>query len=279
VNATPRRPRLVATDLDGTLVRSDGSVSARAREALAATEEAGIIVIFVTARPPRWLDELAGLVAGHGIAICANGAVRYEVATRRVLSTCPLSADTVAAVAEALRSGLPGTAFATESEAGFAKEAGFREQHALPCDVRTGPIEDLLEPLPVKLLARNEAYGHDEFVAKATRLVGELVEVHVSGTDGLLEMSAPGVTKAAALAEWCRAHDIDREDVWAVGDMPNDLPMLVWAGTSFAVANAHRDVLEVATHACPSNDDDGVAEVLHLALGGAPAPTAGTIRL
>jgi Cof subfamily protein (haloacid dehalogenase superfamily) len=272
VSLADLRPSLVATDLDGTLLRSDGTVSSRSRDALAAAEQAGIAVIFVTARPPRWVDELAGLVGSHGMAICANGAIRYDVASRRVLSSSPLTAETVAAVAAALRTGLPGTAFASESEAGFAREPGFVERHPLRRDSPMGRIESLLDPLPAKLLARNEAYSPEEYVALATDLVGHLVEIHVSGATGLLEMSAPGVTKATALAEWCESNGTDRRGVWAVGDMPNDLPMLMWAGRSFAVANAHPDVLKTANEVCAGNDDDGVAEILERAVHPAPRP-------
>jgi HAD superfamily hydrolase (TIGR01484 family) len=263
-------PKLVATDLDGNLLRGDGTVSPRSRDALAAAEEAGLPVIFVTARPPRWLDPLAGVVAAHGVVICANGAIVYDLAGDRFLSTSTLTADTVTEVIEALRSGLPGTSFAAESAAGFAMEPGFVDRHPLRSGARQGGVEALLDPLPAKLLARNETLTHEDFINRASEIVGHLVEIQVSGATGLLEMSAPGVTKAAALAEWCDANSIARGDVWAVGDMPNDLPMLAWAGTSFAVANAHPDVLAIATWVCPGNDDDGVAEMLELALSPRP---------
>jgi hydroxymethylpyrimidine pyrophosphatase-like HAD family hydrolase len=74
------------------------------------------------------------------------------------------------------------------------------------------------------------------------------------------------VSKAAALARWCKTSDIDAADVWAFGDMLNDLTMLAWAGRSFAVANAHRDVLAAVTDVCASNDDDGVARSLEAAI-------------
>ena len=83
-STAPGRPRLVATDLDGTLLRTDGSLSPRTVEALGAAEAAGIHVVFVTARPPRWLDALADAVAGHGTVICGNGAFVYAVGSRTV---------------------------------------------------------------------------------------------------------------------------------------------------------------------------------------------------
>ena len=93
-------------------------------------------------------------------------------------------------------------------------------------------------------------------------VVGDRGIVAFSGAGGLAEISAPGVTKAAALESWCTDLGIGAEDVWAFGDMPNDLPMILWAGTSFAVANAHPDVVAAADHVCPSNDEDGVAQIL-----------------
>ena len=80
--------------------------------------------------------------------------------------------------------------------------------------------------------------------------------------DGLMEISAAGVTKGVALARLCALRGVDPDDVIAFGDMPNDLPMLAWAGTSYAVANAHPSVRQAADHVAPANDDDGVASVL-----------------
>ncbi len=109
--------------------------------------------------------------------------------------------------------------------------------------------------------------AEEQFLVAVGRVVGTRGIVSYSGADGLAEISAPGVTKAAALAAWCRRLHVAAADVWAFGDMPNDLPMLTWAGTSFAVANAHPDVLAMADHTCPSNDEDGVAQVLESASG------------
>jgi hydroxymethylpyrimidine pyrophosphatase-like HAD family hydrolase len=92
-----------------------------------------------------------------------------------------------------------------------------------------------------------------------------------SGAVGLAEISAAGVTKAAALGDWCVSQGIDPADVYAFGDMPNDLPMLRWAGRSFGVANAHEDVLAMVDEVCASNDDDGVAQVLEVLLAGIPS--------
>jgi hydroxymethylpyrimidine pyrophosphatase-like HAD family hydrolase len=80
--------------------------------------------------------------------------------------------------------------------------------------------------------------------------------------DRLIEISAPGVTKGGALAELCGRLEVAADEVVAFGDMPNDVPMLRWAGTSYAVANAHPDAIASASHRAPANHDDGVAVVL-----------------
>ncbi len=93
-------------------------------------------------------------------------------------------------------------------------------------------------------------------------MVGDLVLPTHSNGDRPIEMSAVGVTKASTLAELCERHGIPASEVAAFGDMPNDLPMLTWAGRSYAVANAHPAVLAAVDHKVPANDEDGVARTL-----------------
>lgn len=261
-----RLPRLVATDLDGTLLRSDGTVSAYTTDVLRQVERAGVQVVVVTARPPLWLDELAHVIGEHGLAICANGAFVYDVRERRVVAEHTLSREVVLEVAADLRAALPGIGFAVERNDGSGREESFVNPHPVPPGSPVGPLEKLLEPLPGKLLARHPRLDPVEFLGSVERLAAGRVIVAYSGADGLAEMSAPGVTKAAGLADWCLTHGIEPGEVWAFGDMPNDLPMLAWAGRSFAVANAHPTVLAAVTDRCPANDDDGVARTLAAAV-------------
>jgi Cof subfamily protein (haloacid dehalogenase superfamily) len=257
---------VVATDLDGTLLRSNGLCSERTRAVLAAAEGAGIQVVLVTARPPRWLHDLADVVGEHGVVLCANGAFVYEVRSRRVLSEHCLSAGVVERITVDLRNALPGIVFAAESRAGFCRERGYLDEHTTPSDVAAATIEELLDPLPGKMLARCADMPAATFHQMVDGIVGDRAVVSYSGAFGLAEISAAGVTKAAALGDWCAARGIDSADVVAFGDMPNDLPMLTWAGRSFAVANAHPQVLAMVDEVCASNDDDGVARVLEALL-------------
>jgi hydroxymethylpyrimidine pyrophosphatase-like HAD family hydrolase len=119
-----------------------------------------------------------------------------------------------------------------------------------------------------KLLAFHPSADPDSLMEKAAKAVGDLVTVTHSSGRGLLEMSAQGVDKASALAELCADRGVLPADVVAFGDMPNDLPMLTWAGSSYAVANAHRDVLAMVGGLTGTNDEDGVAQVLEFLFPG-----------
>lgn len=259
----PVDPRLIATDLDGTLLRSDGTVSPRSVDALRAVAEAGLETVLVTARPPRWLDDLAHVVGARGVAICGNGAFRYDVARGRVFDERTIAREVVTEIVRDLRDQVPGTGFAAERHNGLAAESMFAAIHDHPEDLVTTSAIELLEDAAVgKLLARNPHLSDEEFIEVATEVVGDRAVVAFSGAGGLAEISAAGVTKAAALTAWCAELAIPASAVWAFGDMPNDLPMLTWAGRSFAVANAHADVRAAVTDHCPANDEDGVAVTL-----------------
>ncbi len=261
-------PAMVATDLDGTLLRSDGSLSERSRAALAAVEQAGVHIVVVTARPPRWMHDFHGIVGSHGVALCANGAYVYHVAERRVLVERTLPTELVLSVADVLRDALPGTAFAVETSEGFGREPAFVDPYPPLPDLPVAPLDQLLALPAGKLLARNETLAPEVFLDRVRDLLGVRAVLAFSGADGLAEISAPGVTKAAALADWCGRLRVAPATVWAFGDMPNDLSMLTWSGRGHAVANAHPEVLAVADAVCPSNDDDGVARTLEDALAG-----------
>ena len=256
------RPRVVATDLDGTLLRSDGSLSPRTREAIAAAEAAGIPTLFVTGRPPRLLDELADAVGGHGIAICGNGAFVYDVSARTVVTSRGHDTELMAAVVADLRAAVPGIAFAVERADGMGRELGFMPARDTPDDRAIGTFEEISTTPVGKLLARVPGAEPDDFLRKVMAVVDGRAELAFSGIVGLAEMTGQGITKASGLAAWCAEHGIDAAEVWACGDMPNDLPMLAWAGRSYAVANAHPDVHAAATDVIASNDDDAVAQLL-----------------
>ncbi|MFH8404547.1 HAD hydrolase family protein [Streptomyces sp. NPDC018019] len=306
--------RLIATDLDGTLLRDDKTVSGRTIAALAAAERAGIEVFFVTGRPARWMDVVSDHVHGHGLAICANGAAVVDLHRgRRIVEISPLERPEALAVVHALRAAAPGTSFAVERTGGINYEPEYPPFHLDPAAV-IAPAEKLLaeqspeevrSPLdreatrsgenaryvespeagdvarsgedagpppasedigadqPVlKLLAHHPDLDPDAFLDLARARAGAYASFTRSSPTALLEISGLGVSKAGTLARCCAQRGIDPDQVVAFGDMPNDLEMLAWAGTAYAMANAHPDVL-AATHLHTyGNNEDGVAAVI-----------------
>ena len=256
------RPGLVATDLDGTLVRSDGSISPYTAGVLAAVEALGVPVVFVTGRPLRWTEVVFEHVGSHGLAIVSNGALVWDVARHEPHTVRTMDAATAIAVSEELRAAVPGTTFAVESLDGIDLEPGFMERAELPPGVRRAPVAELFDRPGLKLLARHEELDPEEFWALAEEVVQGRLVITWSSTTALLEISAPDVTKASTLAQVASGLGVDAADVIAFGDMPNDLPMLTWAGTSYAMADAHPSVVVAADHLAPGHDEDGVAQVL-----------------
>jgi Cof subfamily protein (haloacid dehalogenase superfamily) len=238
-------------------------VSARNVAAVAAVEAAGSLFVMVTGRPPRWMETVADATGHRGLAICANGALLYDLHTGQVVHRDLLDAATAGDVVAALRRALPGIAFAVErADTGFAREEQYRPRWDSALGTEVAPVGELVASGVVKLLARHEELGADELLAAARSAVGDAATLTHSSSDGLLEVSAAGVSKASGLAAFAARHDVAAADVVAFGDMPNDLPMLTWAGLGVAVANAHPEVLAVADEVTASNDDDGVAQVL-----------------
>jgi Cof subfamily protein (haloacid dehalogenase superfamily) len=256
-------PRVIATDLDGTLLRSDGTLDERSRRALAAVEQAGSVVVICTARPARWLHPLARATGHRGVAICANGGVLWDLHTESALQEFPLEPEIARQIVALLQAELPGGAWAVERTTGFAREPAYRSRWPVPPDVVVDAIESLVCQPSLKLMLRHEEMTADALLQCARELVGDLAELsHSSDSDSLLEIAAAGVSKASALARVCAERGIENTDVIAFGDMPNDLPMLEWAGHGVAVANAHPDVLAAADEVTADNDHAGVARVL-----------------
>ena len=256
-------PRLVATDLDGTIVRADGTISARTSAALRRVEQAGARFVVLTGRPPRLIDEVARAFGGQGVVMCSNGAIGYDLRLGRVVSEHPIDPDTLREAVRRLRAAIPGIGLAVEYGFELAADQSYESNH-WDADIAVHrPGEDVLwnRPAP-KLIGRHPTLSADEQVARGRPAVADLVTVVHSNGDRLIEISALGVSKAHALARRAAELGIAADEVVAFGDMPNDLQMLAWAGMSCAVANAHPSVLRTADFIIPASDEDGVAKVI-----------------
>ncbi|MBZ6104519.1 HAD family hydrolase [Streptomyces olivaceus] len=278
--AAATRPRLIATDLDGTLLRDDKSVSPRTVAALAAAEQAGIEVFFVTGRPARWMDVVSAHVHGHGLAICGNGAAVVDLHggpdAHRFVKVRELPRENALDAVRLLREAAPGTVYAVEQTYGFHQEPAYPKMHLeVPDDLL--PAEELLAPdgrgttEPVlKILAFHPELDPDGFLTLARLAVGDRANVTRSSPGALLEISGPDVSKASTLALCCAERGISHDEVVAFGDMPNDVEMLTWAGRSYAMGNAHPDVVAAASGQTVANNDDGVAVVIEQMLAQLP---------
>ena len=260
------RARLAAIDLDGTLLRSDLTISDRSRAAIAAARAAGIDVVVVTARSPRSASDIAADAGIAGTAICANGAIVFDLASGTIIRHEPLSAELAQRFATGLRNRVPGIAFGWELELRFGSEPTYEawrdpsrwprpEGSFPPCDVH-----DWRRPM-TKLLARLPGADLSEVFGIARELGGGEVEVTMAGHQ-FVEVTSRGVSKSAALARLAAERGIAAPEVVAFGDHLTDAAMLRWAGLGVAVANAEEAALAAADVVTVSNDEDGVALVL-----------------
>jgi len=263
-------PLLIASDVDGTLLNPAERVTRRTAEVIRRITESGKPFVLVTGRPPRWVPRVAEAAGVTGYAVCANGAALYDIAADRVLRARWLDPVLLNDLSAALTEVLPGCLLATErvgatatDDAGqqFLAEPGYRHPWPNPDSTATSRAAVLGRPA-VKLLVRHSSMTSAEMALAAGAVVGDEVSVTYSSNSGLIEITAADATKATGLAEVAELHGVPQVDVIAFGDMPNDVPMLRWAGHGVAVANAHPDAKAAADEVTGSNADDGVALVL-----------------
>lgn len=277
--------RLIATDLDGTLLADPTTISERNRAALDAARAFGIEVVPVTARQPLGLRPVAELAGFTGWALCGNGGQGMHLSTGQVLFAAYLEAGTQQAVAAALRKQLPEVMFASVREGGevfvaqaeYARSASFEDHKREPAEMVVAPLTDVLAEPSLKLIVRHPQATNDELVGRVRHLGLDGFEVTHSGAP-FVEVMAPGVSKAWGLEQLCSRLGIDRSEVLAFGDAPNDAEMLAWAGRGVAVANADPVTLAAADEVTASNLQDGVAQVIESVLAGPWADRVGPPR-
>lgn len=266
--------RLIATDLDGTLLDSAAAVSARTRRALDAARARGVHVVPVTARQPIGLRAIAAEAGFDDWALCGNGAYATNLSDGRMLFAEELPPETIRTLAEALRASIPGLLFASVREGGetfvaqhgYAEVADFSDHKRHPQTMGGVPLVQVLSAPSLKLVIR-----HPELAP--TVLFETLRDLGLTGFEATLsgapfvEVMAEGVTKATGLARLCEHLGVARADVVAFGDALNDVEMLRWAGHGVAMAGSSSLVIDAADEVAASNDDDGVARVIERMLG------------
>ncbi|MET9219084.1 HAD family hydrolase [Streptomyces sp. NPDC003300] len=260
--------RMVATDLDGTLLRGDNTVSRVTRDALAATVAAGAVHIIVTGRSVPWTRHVLDDLGYEGLAVCGQGAQLYDAGAHRLLTSVTLDRQ-LAGLALAKIEAEVGPLFLAASRDGLAGDVligeGYRYNPELPVILMSDPAELWSAPIN-KLYIQHPELGDDGLARAAREVAGDLVGVTMAG-EGIVELLPLGLTKATGLSLAARRLGVTAAETIAFGDMPNDLPMFAWAGYGVAMANAHPELRRVADEVTLSNDEDGIAVVLERLFG------------
>ncbi|MCF0088677.1 MULTISPECIES: HAD family hydrolase [unclassified Streptomyces] len=255
--------RLVATDLDGTLLRSDDTVSERTRDALAAATAQGAAHLVVTGRAVPWTRHILEELGYEGLAVCGQGAQVYHAGARRLLTSVTLDRQ-LAGVALAKIEAEVGPLHLAASRDGLDGEVLAGPGYALTGRLPAVPFTDAgdLWAAPLnKIYIQHPTLSDDELAEAATRAAGGFVTVTMAGA-GIVELLPLGLSKATGLSLAARRLGVKAAETIAFGDMPNDLPMFAWSGRGVAMANAHADLKAVADEVTASNDEDGIAVVL-----------------
>jgi hypothetical protein len=260
--------RAIATDLDGTLLRTDKTVSDRTRDAVDAAEDAGLLFVIATGRPPRWIPPVIEQLGERGLVVCANGGSIYDPARHEIVARTDIPADVALSIIDAVEDAYPDAVLGVEQGFEFAADTSIeRTDFALLESwklggMRVGPIRDFVTEGVTKLIVRMPNDTPAGTAAAVQELVGDRALVTHSTTESFLELSHPDVHKASTVERLLLGSGIEPEEVVAFGDMPNDLALIEWAGLGVAVANADPRLREAADEVTASNDDDGVALVI-----------------
>ena len=267
-------PKLVASDIDGTLLNSQERVLPRVRAAVIRAVESGTEVALATGRPHRWIFPVLEQLPIRPVCVTANGAVLYDSANDRILRSHalqPATMNQVLAIAQETFADVGGVSIGCE-RVGVSAFDPEEEMFVISPDyLHTWEAQgysilhqdEVMSEPAVKMLLRNEFLTAPEMYALlAPHVDPQVAHLTFSMNEGLLEVAAPGVTKALGVSTLAELHEIDQADVIAFGDMPNDIEMLRWAGTGVAMGNARDSVKEAADLITATNEEAGVAQVL-----------------
>ena len=264
-SVTGKRPKLIATDLDGTIVAHYGFISDRTKIAFAAAHAAGIHIYFITGRPIRWMKEIKENF-NFGLGVCGNGALLYDFINEKVLEEWSFSVEAQLETVKRLRQVIPPVSFATEIGEDFLREKKYVPRWDIGEDnVGVDLIEEVITAPALKMLARcsDGEFSSDEMLALASKaLEGIATVTHSNSTDSLLEISAVGVSKGATLSRVAGRLGLTADDCVTFGDNPNDFSMLSWASRSWAMADGHPDLMKYAKFQTDPHQEDGVAKVI-----------------
>lgn len=263
----PQR-KLIALDIDGTLVDHDGHMTDEVRDAARAVVAAGHEVIIATGRSlGAALPIVEQLGIERGYSVCSNGGVTlrvdsgiaqgFEIIDRVTFDPRPALV--------ALRQRLPTAKYALEDDDGnFLATEPFQDA-SFGAETRTVDFEGMLDASAVRVVVFSTDSTAEQF-GEAVEAIGLHGVTYSVGWTAWLDIAAAGVTKASALELLRRRLDIDPSHTVAIGDGRNDIEMLGWAARSVAMGQSPDEVLAAATEVTASVYDDGAAKVLRTLL-------------
>lgn len=252
------RPRLIAVDLDGTLVPPSGGVPDGVADAVARVQDAGALVVAATGRSLSTTGYVARDAGMHDWAVVSNGAMIVTVDPETVVEVETFDAT---ALLDELAPILPRATFAVETVTGEFLTSRFFVDRGVSLHIREVPWADLTRDPVVRVIVRS-----DDHLDEGLGHVVEHLHLHSIAfgvTDvAWLDLGIKGVTKASGLQRLCRKLDIDATDVLAIGDSMNDIEMLQWAGTAVVMGHAKPAIIDLADYVTSGEPGRGVIEVL-----------------
>ncbi len=253
---------VLASDLDGTLLGSDGQVPSRNISAVSLAKDRGLTTFAATARSPKSTTKISKIAGLGPLAVCANGAIGYLVDEAEYLWHETLEVIATTSIIKSVKDTFSDAYFALEFGTEFYYEEGFFPDRAFINEVTT--VKDILkidQTRATKLVCR--ARGVTQHHLKEVILDSTEEEIAISfGSVDWVEILPKGVSKGSGVLRACDYLGVEASRLACVGDHLNDLPMFEVSGISAAVANAHPSTLQKATWTVASNDDCGVAEVI-----------------
>ncbi|RBY80378.1 hypothetical protein DQ239_04840 [Blastococcus sp. TF02-09] len=258
LTADSGRPRCVVSDLDGTLLHSDGRLSQNSAEVLKQVHRLGVDVVLATARPYRAARHLLADMPFVSYLICSNGAVGYDVQAKRFSRVAYLPGPRLRTIVAEIRLRHPEAKLAFDTVAGRIVDPEWPRQFlSVPGQASLWPLAaDEVPEYPTMCLMVLGAW------TSVSEVPSHLRPFATSSAYGLIEFGAVAASKLDAVNWWSSSRHIPLRDVVAFGDMPNDLDLLTASGLGVAVANAHPSILSSVSLRTLSNDHDGVVEFL-----------------
>ena len=249
----------VVADLDGTMVRSDFSMSPATLEALDTIRAAGIPMVVATARTPPGVEFLLGSADSIGLAVCCSGAVGWSRTLQSRLWLELLTPETTRFVVETALAHAAGVA-------GYDGEVWrmTAEYDRLSPDQPRGPVRVVVDAAelagsPCCTMAMRHAGGDIWHLAKLMTATAQTAALSHVGRATVLDITERGIDKGTGVLRALAALGVAPESAVSFGDMPNDLPLFRVTGRAYAVGEADPSVMDAADEVLPDVEHDGFA--------------------